>query len=119
MFQEVLDWIQGWLEVADRSDYPCHILLLSFEALVQDEKAFIQKILDFYAIPTERFTYPFSASQRNGSWFGNTPDIYSPYYTLRCGRTDEWRDVLTSAQIQKTSQLIPASWFERFGWPRQ
>ena len=97
---EVTHWMEGWLEVYDSGKY--NIMLTKYEDLIVDEKAFFQKILDFYQI-TETHQ-------------GSQPlDVHGHF---RSGKKDEWRQVFTPQQINRSNRQIGETLLSRFGWEK-
>jgi hypothetical protein len=101
-FPGVVDWINRWLKVVetDRDD----ILVTTYDEFVADEPAYFERLLEFYEIPQTAFRMPSIKKSVEVSHF-------------RVGRTDEWRDAFTAAQVRRSSGLIGADLLERFGWP--
>jgi len=94
-------WIRGWLEIVDDGRY--RILLTTYSDIVADERRFIGSILDFYGIARERFRRPLIERTVAASHF-------------RVGREDEWADVFSPRQIERTTAMIGETLLERFGW---
>ena len=99
----LLDFISGWLDLSNSERYSGRILLTQYENLIQDNQAFLDEILDFYAIDRARFRSPELQKQKG-------------LYHFRQGRSDEWRDVFTQKQIQKSTAMIPEKLLQRFHW---
>ncbi len=99
---DVVAWITAWLGIVDSTRY--RILLTTFSDIVADERRYIGKILEFYGIPHERFRPPDIARTVAGSHF-------------RVGREDEWLEVFSPAQIERTTAMIGDELLTRFGWP--
>ena len=100
-----IEWIRGWLKADENSDFPCEIHFSRHEVLALDPKRHFQEILSFYGLPEENFSYP------------QNPEFKSKTHK-RKGATNEWKQVLSTEQIQRINELIPEEWFERFKWPR-
>jgi len=98
----VLTWTRTWLETYDARQH--NILLTTYADILANEEAFLAKILDFYAIPRDRFQRTSLAQTVRGSHF-------------RVGRADEWRDCFTSHQIARTTDMIGDDLLRRFNWP--
>ena len=96
-------WIRDWLAQVDApGGPPFPILLTTFEEMIRDETAVVRRILDFFAVPNERYT-PQTVEKSMGSHF-------------RQGTPDEWKSVFTPDQQDAATRLIPLEWVERFGW---
>jgi hypothetical protein len=95
-------WIAAWLDIIDSGRY--RILLTTFADIVADEQRYIGRILDFYGIPRHRFRAPDIARTIAGSHF-------------RVGREDEWAEVFSPAQIERSTAMIGDELLHRFGWP--
>jgi hypothetical protein len=104
-FPADIEWIKGWLEADADQAFPCKIHFSLFEVLVKNPKKFFSEILSFYDLPEDKFIYP------------QKPEFKSNTH-LRKGSTDEWMDVLSKEQVQKTNEAIPEAWFERFNWSK-
>jgi hypothetical protein len=93
-------WIKDWLDVYDSGRH--NILLTTFTELARTERAYVEKVLDFYAIPRSAFVdYPIDKAACH----------------FRVGREDEWEQVLTRDQIARTTKMIGCPLLDRFGWP--
>ncbi len=100
-----IEWIEAWLRAPDQPWFNTQILYTRFEDMVLDQTAFFDRALDFFGIDHDRFKFP-------------APPTCPGDRNFRLGRIDEWRDVLTPAQIKRASSMIPDELFERFSWPR-
>ncbi|HAT13269.1 MAG TPA: hypothetical protein DCS91_06605 [Microcoleaceae bacterium UBA11344] len=100
---QAIKWIEGWLDAeANPSFYP-KILFTRHEDLASNPQGFFQSILDFYEIEKSRFKFPQKPEFKQGTHH-------------RKGRIDEWREVFTAEQAEKSSSMIPKRMLERFGW---
>jgi hypothetical protein len=111
-FQSQLDWhidrhlpsLVAWLRqwVAVEATSPLKILWTRYEELVNDERGFLDRILAFYGIR------------------GDGIDLRSPNKTIechyRCGRSDEWKEVLTAEQKARSQAIIGRDILDHFGW---
>ncbi|MBT9544229.1 MAG: sulfotransferase domain-containing protein [Candidatus Sericytochromatia bacterium] len=111
-FEHYLNDVVNWLDVAQY--YP--IFIYTFEEFKQDEMGVIQNILNYYDLSSDYFRFPFTQADRQGSVFSSTPDTASPNYTLRRGNPYEWHSVLTPAQLEKTTSLMPHGLCKKMGW---
>lgn len=101
--QHVVDWMSDWMETVESGKYD--ILVTSYDDMVADTPAFMQRILDFYEIGEDRWDARRSEQANNGHF--------------REGKTDEWRTAFTPEQVERASAMIPDALYERFGWPRE
>lgn len=101
--QYQIEWIHGWVLAAKELVPRTKFLFTTQEELVDDQTSFINKILDFYGISHERFVYP--------------PSPNSGEMSHRAGQASEWQQKMSWPQIHRATTMIPASLFERFGWP--
>lgn len=100
-FPAVIDWMQRWVDVsAEMSD---RILVTEYAELRRDDDAYARTVMDFLGIPSAAYSHA-APEKTMGSHF-------------RTGRQDEWRDVLTSPQLDAVNRAIPAKLAERFAWP--
>ena len=99
-----VEWIRGWVSADESPDFPCDVLFTKFEDLADDPHEYFARILSFFGIPDDAFEYPEVPEFRRGTH-------------LRKGSVDEWKQALSSKQIEKVNQTIPGELFERFGWP--
>lgn len=99
----LIEWVEGWLRVAAAG--PLAVKFTRFEDLIADEKAFVGEVLDFFAIPRERFR--------------STEIALTEQLHFRKGEADEWISVFSEAQKLKAAALIPPPMAERFGWTRE
>ncbi|MEG4392867.1 tetratricopeptide repeat protein [Microcoleus sp. BROC3] len=100
---QAIKWIEGWLDAeANPSFYP-KILFTRHEDLASNPQGFFEDILDFYEIEKSRFKFPQKPEFKQGTHH-------------RKGRIDEWREVFTAEQAEKSSSMIPKRMLERFGW---
>lgn len=96
-----LQWLEDWLFVIN-SGPPVPILVSKFEDFVQDQRAFFDRISDFFGVSEIR-----APSLRCQSAMAMR--------NFRAGRIDEWRDVLTTRQIRIfEARVEPLA--KHFGW---
>jgi hypothetical protein len=87
----VLAWTRRWLEVIDSGEF--RILLTRYDELRADEHAYGDRILDFHDIEGSRRKFRPIEKVVDTSHF-------------RTGRTDEWLDAFTPAQLRHANQAI-------------
>lgn len=98
-FRECIDWLTGWANELDKGELD--FLVMTHDELKRDESAYFRKVLDFYNIDADmRFVSKDSSTH------------------FRSGDNDEWRTVLTDAQMDRINSLMPDWMFERFDWRR-
>lgn len=99
----LIQWLQEWLFVVEH-DSRFEILLIDFNRFRQDEAGAINEVLAFFGIDERIST-------------GDLPDKKNvPHF--RSGQSEEWRSVFTKRQQAIMHALMPAAWFDRFGWER-
>lgn len=97
----VVEWLKGWVKY-DSDPQGVRVLWTTFNELIRDEKGFFDRLLDFYGIPRQLFTFiPAEKSIENN---------------FRVGRADEWREVFTAEQQRAADAIIGTDLMERFGW---
>lgn len=99
-YPQMIEWIERWVKVVDeRSD----IVVTTFGQMHNRDESFIRELI--------------------GKLYGKElpGDIKLPAKTLRShfrsGRRDEWLEVFSREQINRTTRMIPASLRQRFNWP--
>lgn len=119
-FQGFIDFAQGWMEIAQNKLFDLDILFTSYEEFKADPETVYFKILDFYGIDHLEFKLP--QSQKNLASFQNTvfQQVADPstnqYKNFRSGKTDEWKSVFTSEQIEEANRQIPKHVAEFYNW---
>lgn len=101
----VVNWMNGWLDYKiekDKLDSKFKVLLTTYDEFMQDEVAFYHKILDFYGIPKQYFSF--------------APPSKNMEVHYRKGDPDEWRRVFTTAQQERINKMIPQKLFAYFNW---
>jgi predicted nuclease with TOPRIM domain len=98
----VVSWTRRWLAMYDSRVN--NVLLTSYSDLVKGEEEFLLKILEFYGVSRGLFKKIPLERTIDASHF-------------RTGRTDEWRDSLTSSQISRATEIIGDDLLARFEWP--
>jgi hypothetical protein len=100
---QLIEWLTNWLNVIDNGLLGTCTLVTTHTELHDDERALLQKVLDFHGIeislPAGQFAEHSAATH------------------FRKGRTDEWLEVFDATQRAEASALVPASLKERFQWP--
>jgi len=104
---EAIKFIEDWLRANTMSSFPTEILFTKYEDLVANPVELFNTILDFYGIDKSNFSYPEPPEKEK-----------NPLQVLnyRKGRIDEWREVFTPEQSERSSNMIPKQIFDRFGW---
>lgn len=98
-----IDWLEGWLKASVDPRFQMNVLFTHFEDMKNDPQKFFGSILNFYEIPSNRFTMP--STPKNGQLH------------FRKGEIAEWRKVFSKRQQQKVNSMIPQRLFDSFGWP--
>ena len=94
------DWTQGWVDASNAGHL--RVKITHFERMVADGEAFFHDLLEFNAIPRERFIMPL------------LPRDEAIHF--RKGEIDEWRSVFTPAQIADSAARIPPALARFMGW---
>lgn len=95
----LVKWIEDWTAVIDSGKF--QILVTTFEEMIEEQSAFMQKILCFFGYEIDKPEFaPFEPGKLHH----------------RKGRKDEWKEVFSPAQKQRISQLIPPELLARFEW---
>jgi hypothetical protein len=102
-FPEMMNWIEGWVNVSDRNDPDFIVHLTTYEEMHDSESEYFRKILEFYGIDESRLA-AFPQIRKDGKTH------------FRCGKKDEWRDVFSRRNKEDVQQMIPGRLAERFGW---
>lgn len=100
-----LDWINRWLSIKDREDLSPNglkILLTTYDELLENQVAFLEKIATFYGIPFD--PTHFEAAPKNAET------------RFRKGNPNEWRTVLTKVQKKRVAEIMPDELLKRFNW---
>jgi hypothetical protein len=105
MLPGFVGWITGWLDAPREPWFKTRVLYTTFEDMVADTPRLVDRILDFYEIDRTGFVYP------------EKPRVHGDR-NFRRGEVDEWRTVMSPAQIERATSAIPQRLFNRFGWPR-
>ncbi|MFZ5781001.1 MAG: sulfotransferase domain-containing protein [Pseudomonadota bacterium] len=98
----VVQWMTNWLDVCAR--WPGRILVTEFASLKEHEDEHSARILEFLEI--DRSLYVHRSPEK-------AMDVH-----FRTGTYDEWRQVFTSQQVKRASEMIPDRLSKRFGWPQ-
>lgn len=97
-------WMQDWLNFKEHEDQKPNgfkVLITTYDQFKENERNFYAKILDFYNIPREQFTFIHMRLDM---------DVH-----FRSGDQNEWRTVYTPAQLSKINK-ISRSLLEKFNW---
>ncbi|MDO8423086.1 MAG: hypothetical protein Q7S99_13095 [Parvibaculum sp.] len=100
-YRNAIRWIDGWVKLSE--EIP--ITFSTFEDMVDDWEAFVEKYLENYGGPREHF------SMENA-----TPLRHDTDYHFREGRPDEWRGVFSANESKMLSDLLPEHLKVRFDW---
>jgi len=100
-FPFLVEYAKGWFEVARRGKLK--VLFTDFVAMKNNPQKFYGRILEFYGIDRQKASIRALAAEPGKRHF-------------RQGSVDEWRQVFTSGQIEKTTMMIPAEVREFFKW---
>jgi hypothetical protein len=100
-YPQMIEWIARWVEVVDSRG---HDLVTTFDQLHDRDENFVRELI--------------------GKLYGDNfrVDIRLPEKTMRgshfrSGRRDEWQEVLSPEQIDRTTRMIPSPLRHRFNWP--
>lgn len=99
----LVDWVTGWLEASEHKACGLNILLTTYEDFVASPRRFVEKILDHFSIPHDKFLWDLMP--------GKDPENH-----YRVGKTDEWRDVFSDADKAKATSMITPNLCKTFGW---
>ena len=97
-----INWIQSWIDFANSENVSVHFS--TYEELVNNEEAFYNKILLFYNIDKKNFKKVIKKNKNK--------------YLFRKGKTDEWKTVFNSKQVEKVNKLMPNDFFNKFNWQK-
>lgn len=97
-------WIEGWLDASEDPACNLKVQFTKYEDLNLNPDSFFDSILQFYDIDKSLFAIPNYGRPHLG-------DLH-----FREGRIDEWRDVFTSEQSEKVTNMISARLYSKFGW---
>ena len=102
-FRQTINFIENWLNISESPSFHPQILFTKHEDLALKPQQFFQKILDFYEIDNSTFIVPAVPQFKVNSH-------------QRKGSVEEWKQIFTDEQLEKTSSLIPQKLMERFNW---
>jgi len=97
-----VNWIDGWVNAAEDSNWDFDIMLTRFEDMKADPKAYFQSIIKFYDIDL--------------SYWHDENVNYNVRRNYRKGSTKEWRQILTNKQLKIANEMIPSKLFNKYGW---
>ncbi len=95
-------WIDDWLQVIDSGATGLSVLLTTFEELIQNEAAFLERSISFFGISSQAFVVPKVEK--------------SMAVHFRQGKPDEWKQIFTAEQRRRARQFVRPEWADRFGW---
>ena len=98
------EWLADWQKVADSPNDGMDVLFTTFEDFVLDERQYFKQIFRFYDLPLENLKDLQIEKPKPGELH------------FRSGKVNDWRNILTSAQREKATLMIPASIKERLGY---
>lgn len=90
-------WLQDWLKLIDR-DPDLNYLVLNHEDLKTNESEYFRRIMDFYGVSAPLIT----VEKTENSHF-------------RRGDNSSWRATFTPSEITRLNELMPSSFWIRFG----
>ncbi|GEM_PF-3071336 len=99
-----INWINSWVEAQNDPTFYPKILFTTQEHLVADNRSFFESILEFYEIDKSRFQFP-------------DKPVFKPNTHMRKGRVDEWKEVFTSEQCERASNMMPERLKKMFDRP--
>jgi tetratricopeptide (TPR) repeat protein len=88
-------WISDWRRVVAERTFSGRILLTSYEKFHRDNRTYFEDVLNFYGVPLDRFDW---------SGFDIKPEIGALHF--RSGKTNEWKDVMSTAQIERANAIM-------------
>jgi tetratricopeptide (TPR) repeat protein len=100
---DIIAFMQGWWTASQQPHMKTKFLFTRQEDLSEDPRGFFCRLLHFYGIPEADFKFPDAPRQGERNF--------------RAGRTDEWKRVFTSQQIERSTSMIPKDLGKQFGWP--
>jgi hypothetical protein len=99
-YKDAIEWISGWMRVME-TEPRLNFLLVTHDELVESEKTYFEKILDFYGLKAEIQTIAKDANAH-----------------FRKGDNEDWRQHMTPDQIRRANEAIPDWMWNRFGWKK-
>ncbi|MFC1515421.1 sulfotransferase domain-containing protein [Thermodesulfobacteriota bacterium] len=100
--KKLVAWIEGWTRVENAT-----LLFTNFKEMKEEPVSFFNRILQFYGLSAPRELVERSVIRpRKGKLH------------FRKGRVNEWMEVFTAEQVEKSRLMIPQSLCDRFGWER-
>lgn len=99
-----IEYLHAWMDGVRSGRITATVKFVKQEDLAADAKGYFDSILDFYSIDRRMFTYPKSA------------EVGKLHF--RSGKTDEWRDSLSAAQVACVQKRVSAELLDFFGWQR-
>jgi len=100
-FAPAAKWVTDWIEIVDR-DPDISIMLSTQEQLSADAPGLVGSILDFFGVPSARYSLDIAA-KTDATHF-------------RKGSKDEWLGFFSEDFKRRSTDLVPNDIAERFGW---
>ncbi len=97
-FEQEARWVADWRRIVRDGEFSGRILLTSYEAFRQDNRAYFEALLAFYDIPFEMFDW---------RHIEVTPKKGTLHY--RSGEINEWEKVLSKEQISRANGIMIAA----------
>jgi tetratricopeptide (TPR) repeat protein len=101
---QAIKFLKGWVEVVDSNCLHPQILLTKQEDFAANPETFLKSIVNFYEI--KDMDFDLSKLQVNQDGYMEKEKI------------DDWWQVFTQEQTEKSSSIIPTQMFSKFGWNR-
>lgn len=101
-YKALLEWMQNWEAVVDNPTYSGRIHFTTYEEMHGNEERFISKLIGHFCGAHVR------------------PKVKLPEKNMqshfRSGKLDEWREVFTAEQTDRTTEMISPQLRTRFEW---
>lgn len=101
---QAIKFLKGWLEVIESHCLHPQLLLTKQEDFAANSENFLKSVLNFYEI--KDIDFALSKLQLNQDGYMEKEKI------------DDWWQVFTQEQTEKSSSIIPTQMFSKFGWNR-
>jgi len=95
-------WLEEWIAASESGEL--NVLFTKYEDFIRDRAGYFDKIVSFCGLGNGAFVDP---------EFSRDAD---PVFQFRRGDPEEFRSVLSSAQLRRANALIPEDLMLRFGW---
>jgi len=99
-----IGYLQAWRDGVKSGRITATVKFVKQEDLAADAKSYFDSILDFYSIDRRMFTYPQPA------------EVGKLHF--RSGKTDEWRESLSAAQVDRVQKRVSGEILDFYGWQR-